>query len=101
MEFPPATLRRFGANLPAAGGAYFRLFPYRFVEAGLREAEALGVPGTFYIHPWEWDEEQPVFKVPSLTRIRHYGGLRKTWSRLQRLLHTFRFDAIRESLEGR
>ena len=26
-EVPPATMRLFGRNLPAAGGAYFRLFP--------------------------------------------------------------------------
>ncbi|MQA90964.1 MAG: DUF3473 domain-containing protein [Gemmatimonas sp.] len=98
LEFPPATLRRFGTNLPAAGGAYFRLFPYGFVEAGLRQAEARGVPATFYIHPWEWDEGQPVFDVPSFTRIRHYGGLGRTWGRLQRLLRTFRFNSIRASL---
>lgn len=99
LEVPPATIRRFGTNLPAAGGAYFRLLPFGLVEAGLRQAERLGRPGTFYIHPWEWDEGQPVLPVSRLTRLRHYGGVPRTWPRLQRLLGRFRFDSIRTSYE--
>lgn len=94
LEVPPATLRRLGLNLPAAGGAYFRLLPYALVRAALRDAERRGVPGTFYLHPWEYDADQPRFAVSALTRIRHYGGLARTWSRLERLLHEFRFTSI-------
>lgn len=93
-EVPPATLRRLGLNLPAAGGAYFRLLPYWLVSAGLHDSERRGVPGTFYIHPWELDPAQPRFPVPALTRIRHYGGLARTQGRLERLLSQFRFTAI-------
>jgi polysaccharide deacetylase family protein (PEP-CTERM system associated) len=93
-EFPPATLRRLGLNLPAAGGAYFRLMPYSLVAAGLRDAAARGEPGTFYVHPWEVDPEQPRFPVSWLTRLRHYGGLGGTAARLERLLHEFRFTSI-------
>ena len=74
-EVPPATLRVLGVNLPAAGGAYFRLFPYALVASALRAFERRGVPGTFYIHPWEIDPEQPRFAVPAMTRMRHYEGL--------------------------
>lgn len=93
-EVPPTTLRRLGMNLPAAGGAYFRLLPYGLVAAGLRDAERRGRPGTFYIHPWEVDPDQPRFPVSPLTRIRHYGGLARTAERLERLLSAFRFTAI-------
>jgi polysaccharide deacetylase family protein (PEP-CTERM system associated) len=96
LEVPPATLRRLGVNLPAAGGAYFRLLPYALVRAALRDAERRGVPATFYLHPWEYDVDQPRFAVSALTRIRHYGGLHRTWSRLQRLLSEFRFTSIAE-----
>src|SRR5690606_9757447 len=34
LEVPPATIRLGGATLPAAGGGYFRLFPYGVVRAG-------------------------------------------------------------------
>lgn len=97
-EVPPATLRRWGVNLPAAGGAYFRLLPYGLVRAALKDCERRGAPGTFYIHPWEIDPDQPRLDVPWWTRLRHYGGLRRTESRLQRLLGEFRFTSVAETL---
>ena len=99
-EFPPATVRSGPAVLPAGGGAYLRLFPYMLVRAGFKAAERTGVPATFYIHPWELDPEQPRVNVPMRTRIRHYGGLRRTVPRLRRLLAEFEFQPIIETLES-
>lgn len=93
-EFPPATLRCLGATLPAAGGAYFRLLPPWLVTAALRGAARRGAPGTFYIHPWEWDPGQPRLDVPFLTRIRHYGGQASVLGRLEHLLKAERFCSI-------
>ncbi len=94
LEVPPATLRWLGVNLPGAGGAYFRLLPPQLVRSALRAAERRGQPGTFFLHPWEIDAEQPRFAVPLLTRVRHYGGLAGVWRRLERLLEEFRFVSI-------
>jgi len=93
-EVPPATLRRFGVSLPAAGGAYFRMLPYMLVQKALQDCECRGVPGTFYIHPWELDPEQPRLAVSWLSRARHYSGLDRTGLRLERLLSEFRFAAV-------
>ena len=97
-EIPPATLRWAGIRLPAAGGGYFRLLPYGVVRAALRQCERRHVPGTFYIHPWEIDPDQPRVRVPWLTRTRHYRGLGVTARRLERLLTEFRFTPIRETM---
>ena len=97
-ELPPATVRKFGVNLPAAGGAYLRLLPGGLVRAAIREAEQRGAPATLYIHPWELDPEQPRIPVSIATRIRHYGGLRRTAPRLRKLFEEFRFTAIADSL---
>lgn len=97
-EVPPATIRCGKALLPAAGGAYFRLFPYTLVRSGLRSAERRGVPGTFYIHPWELDPQQPRLPVNMKTRIRHYGGLQRTAARIRRLLAEFTFQPIADTL---
>ncbi len=94
LEVPPATLRRLGVNLPAAGGAYFRLLPYGLVRSALRDAEQRRVSATFYVHPWEFDADQPRFDVNAVTRLRHYGGLARTWGRLDRLLGEFSFVSI-------
>jgi polysaccharide deacetylase family protein (PEP-CTERM system associated) len=101
LEVPPATLRLMGLNLPAAGGAYFRLLPSVLVRAALRDAEARGQPGTFYLHPWEYDAGQPRFAVPFLTRVRHYGGLAGVLPRLERLLGEFRFASIADGMQLR
>ncbi|PYP31999.1 MAG: hypothetical protein DMD49_06920 [Gemmatimonadetes bacterium] len=85
VELPPATVRRWGVTLPAAGGAYFRL---------LQDCERGKVPGTFYIHPWEVDTHQPRLRVSWPARIRHYGGLGRTVPRLERLLTEFRFNSV-------
>jgi polysaccharide deacetylase family protein (PEP-CTERM system associated) len=97
-EIPPTTLRWGGLRLPAAGGAYFRLLPYGVVRAAFRQCERRGTPGTFYIHPWEVDPGQPRLDVSWLTRVRHYGGLRWTMPRLERLLTEFRFTAVRDTV---
>ncbi|HWZ27442.1 MAG TPA: XrtA system polysaccharide deacetylase [Gemmatimonadales bacterium] len=93
-ELPPATLRRLGVNLPAGGGAYFRIFPYTVVRAAFADFDRRGVPGTFYMHPWEIDPDQPRQRAPLSSRLRHYTGLSRTLPRLERLLAEFRFTAI-------
>ena len=97
-EVPPATLKIGRAVLPAGGGAYLRHLPYWFVYSALRSAERRGVPGTFYIHPWELDPAQPRMRTPFLTRVRHYGGLSRTAPRVKRLLSSFRFQPIAATL---
>ena len=100
VEIPPTTLRWCGMRLPAAGGAYFRLLPYGLVQAAFRQCERRGVPGTFYIHPWELDADQPRVPCSWLTRVRHYGRLRATAPRLDRLLAEFPFTAVRDTVPG-
>lgn len=98
VEFPPTTLGAPPVLMPAGGGAYFRLFPYQFVRMAFSSAEQRGVAGTFYIHPWELDEAQPRLPVSWKTRIRHYGGLRRTVPRLRALLRDFEFQSIAATL---
>jgi hypothetical protein len=52
----------------------------------------------FYIHPWEFDAEQPRLPLPLMTRVRHYRGLRNTEERVERLLTEFSFTALRDGL---
>lgn len=98
-ELPPLTVRHWGATLPAGGGGTFRQLPLAYTLRALHALEREGRGGTFYIHPWEVDPEQPRVKGTSLlTRVRHYRGLSRTEARLKRLVATFRFRSIRETL---
>jgi polysaccharide deacetylase family protein (PEP-CTERM system associated) len=93
-ELPPLTLRRAGLTLPAGGGGYLRLLPYKLVHAALADCDRRGVPATLYVHPWEIDAEQPRLPVPWWVRARHYGGLRRMYPRLERLLSRFQFTSV-------
>ena len=98
-EIPPATLRLLWRNLPAAGGAYFRLLPYFWTQHSLRSARDRKVPATFYIHPWELDQERPQDLVlPRLVQLRLFGGRAGVWPRLERLFSEFRFRPIVDTL---
>lgn len=95
VEFPLSTARLWGKNLPVAGGGYFRIFPYAYTRWGLRRINNQDQqPAVFYLHPWEIDPQQPRMRGSLLSRFRHYTGLTRTESRLQRLLCDFQFGPL-------
>ncbi len=95
-ELPITTVDIFGRNLPIAGGGYFRLLPYAITKWGLNRVNQLEQkPFVFYLHPWEFDPEQPRMKGIGLkSRFRHYLNLHKTENRFKRLLDDFEFTSI-------
>ncbi|MGO1463522.1 MAG: XrtA system polysaccharide deacetylase [Marinobacter sp.] len=98
-EFPLTTAHMLGLSIPAAGGGYFRQFPYPLFRYLFRNASGFGSrPQVFYLHPWEIDPEQPRYNDASwFSRFRHYTNLDKCYSRLDRLLGDFRFGTVSES----
>ena len=98
LEFPLPTRRVLGRNLPATGGAYFRLYPYFVTRANVRALEREGIPVVFYLHPWELDPDHPRVPFHWKPRATHYVNLRSTRPRLERLLADFRFTTLAEVL---
>lgn len=96
LELPITTTRLLSRNLPAGGGGYFRLLPYRASRWAIARVNRIDrEPAIFYFHPWEIDPHQPRIKgVSAKTRFRHYLNLHRTESRLRRLLSDFRWDRI-------
>lgn len=101
-EIPLTTLRLFGVTLPAAGGGYFRLAPYRLTKWAIdRAGRGNNVPCVFYVHPWEIDPDQPRQRqAPPLSRFRHYHNLCRTEFRLRRLLRDFNWGRIDQVFFG-
>jgi polysaccharide deacetylase family protein (PEP-CTERM system associated) len=97
LELPLATLPLGPLRLPAAGGGYLRHLPFRLTSRALCEAERQGAPAVIYVHPWEFDPEQPRLPVGRLAEFRHYRGLGDMAPRLERLLTEFRFTSVRRS----
>jgi len=102
LEFPLTTAAVMGYRMPAAGGGYFRLYPYALSRGLFQRATANGTtPAIFYLHPWEIDPDQP--RVPGaslLSRFRHYNNLDRCLSRLQALIDEFPFGTVSDSLRS-
>lgn len=96
LEIPITTLRVGGVNLPASGGGYFRLLPYRVSRWMIERVNAVDRESAiFYFHPWEIDHSQPrIANIGAKTRFRHYLNLQRVEGRLSRLLTDFRWDRI-------
>lgn len=96
-EIPVSTIRLGKKNWPVAGGGYFRLFPLCLTRIALRHLNGEGQPAVIYLHPWEFDPQQPRISGASLlSRFRHYVNIDKTANRLRALLEEFKFGPIRD-----
>ncbi|SHJ57293.1 polysaccharide deacetylase family protein, PEP-CTERM locus subfamily [Malonomonas rubra DSM 5091] len=95
-ELPITTLRLGNRNLPIAGGGYFRLLPYSVTRWGLKRINCKEKqPFVFYLHPWEFDPEQPRMEGCSAkSRFRHYLNLSRTEARFKQLIRDFDFGPI-------
>lgn len=94
-EVPPSTVKCLGVRLPIAGGGYFRLYPYAVLRALLRKLEGEGSALVMYMHPWEFDPDQPRMEGSMVSKMRHYLNLHKTEGRMRALLRDFSFAPIR------
>jgi polysaccharide deacetylase family protein (PEP-CTERM system associated) len=102
LEFPLTTAKLLGYSMPAAGGGYFRLYPYALSRWLFRRAtDNNRTPAIFYLHPWEIDAEQP--RVPNaglLSNFRHYNNLERCLPRLRNIIADFPFGTVSDSLRS-
>lgn len=97
LEIPPASVKLFGHVVPVVCGGHFRLAPLNVSRWAIQSINQEGHAAVIYLHPWEFDPEQPVIEGTSWSsRMRHFVNIRRTESRLQRLLAEFRFDRLDE-----
>jgi hypothetical protein len=97
VEFPVSTWTLLGRNFPVGGGGYFRLLPGAVSRAALRSI-ARERPLCFYLHPWEFDPDQPRVSASPGKRFRHYLNLSRTLPRLEALLASLPFGTMQEVL---
>lgn len=97
-EIPMSVMRIGKWNVPVAGGGYFRLYPLWLTRSAIRRLNADATPANVYLHPWEFDPEQPrIGGVSRGSAFRHYVNLGRTESRLRRLLKEFSFGTMRSA----
>ncbi len=101
VEIPPSTVHLLGRNWPVAGGGYLRIFPYWLTRMSVQRINRHDhAPAIVYMHPWELDVDQPRLEAGAVTRFRQYTNLRRTESRVRRLLDEFSFAPIRDVIRA-
>jgi polysaccharide deacetylase family protein (PEP-CTERM system associated) len=79
FEIPISTLQYRSRHFPLGGGAYFRLMPLMLFSRLVKRKLIRDNLYNFYLHPWEFEPDQPRIKKIKLNyRIRHYTNLKKT-----------------------
>jgi polysaccharide deacetylase family protein (PEP-CTERM system associated) len=72
VEIPIAPVSVGGLLIPFSGGFYFRLHASRFLDWSRARLNAAGQPAIYYVHPWEYDLEQPRMDLPPHWRFFRY-----------------------------
>ena len=98
VEVPIAAAPLSGTRVaPVGGGAYLRLYPYRYTAAGIRRINRIDQqPACIYLHPWEMDPQAPKLANGFISRLRTYTGLAGMPRKILKLLADFRFSTLSE-----
>ena len=100
LEVQLSYLPVLGKPFPWSGGAYFRLLPYFLYKRGIKKILRDKSVFVFYLHPWEIDPGQPKIKnIKKSYQLRHYSGLSRAKSKLEKLVKDFKFSSINSGLK--
>ena len=99
VEIPPLTARMLGANIPVGGGGYLRLLPSGILRRAIGRAERAGRVAMIYLHPWEFDPDQPLLPMSRTSRFRHRVKLSRTEAKLRGLLSRFDFGSAIDAVD--
>jgi len=94
----PSTLSPFGKKVIFSGGTYFRLLPMSLIEKGFEQYKKNGQPVMLYLHPWEFNKDQPKRKVPFKQKVLQSPITFTTEKKLNFLLQKYKFVSIRDYL---
>ena len=97
-EFPPLVARTPLVNLPLGGGWGLRVFPYPMIRSAIRSLNRKGQPALIYLHPREFDEDNPRVRLPLAKKFVVHARLERAEKRLHRLLDDFPFTSVSDVL---
>ncbi len=92
---PPHKINTLWEIPVSTGGGYFRLLPYVYTKRKIESLNKKNLPAVIYLHPWEFDTQQPRIKASALSRFRHYVNIDKNERKLRQLLKDFKFGPMR------
>lgn len=96
-EFPINTYSILGKNIIFSGGGYFRLVPYPFLKYFMNNSNYVMT----YLHPRDFDPEQPMIEgLSAFRKFKSYVGIKGSLSKLDRLIEDFNFVDLKDAEES-
>lgn len=75
-----------------------RILPMWFTQYALWKVNRESLPVILYMHPWEFDSEQPKLNLGFVQTKRHYYNIDKNIKRLSRLIQSGEWVPFRKIL---
>jgi hypothetical protein len=97
-EVPPLVGAASLVNLPLGGGWGLRTFPYPLIRTAIRKLNHQGQPALIFLHPREFDRNNPRMRLPMVKRFVLNAGFESTEKRLDYLLNDFTFTTVSDVL---
>ncbi len=94
----PSMIEVFGRSLVFSGGSYFRILPRGIINRGFSIYIRHNQPVMIYVHPWEFNKDQPKRKVPLIQKVLQSPITFTTERKLTYLLQRYSFTSIKEYL---
>jgi polysaccharide deacetylase family protein (PEP-CTERM system associated) len=98
-EFPPMVGSTPLVNLPLGGGWGLRVFPYNLIRSTIRELNRQGQPAVIFLHPREFDGNNPRIRLPLAKKFVLDARVVRTEKRLERLFDDFGFTSVSNILK--
>lgn len=94
----PSYIDILNKKLLFSGGTYLRLLPIKFIEYCFESYRRRNEPVMLYIHPWEFNKDQPKRNVPLKQKILQSPVTFTTEKKLEILLNKYKFTSIKDYL---
>ena len=89
----------FGKKIPAGGGFYLRVLPVRNSIGAIENYNKQKIPATLYVHSWELTPEfMPKINLPLKENFVTFHNIKKTYSKLEKILKSFKFLSFKDYL---
>ncbi len=98
-EIPPLVATTPMVNLPLGGGWGLRTFPYTLIRSTIRKLNRQAQPALIYLHPREFDPQNPRIRLPLIKTFVLCAGIERTEKRLARLLDDFKFTTVSDAIK--
>ena len=95
LEFPLIVGKFLGKTMPVSGGFYLRSLPLKTAFSSISNYEKQNIPATIYVHSWELTPEfMPKISLPLKENFITYHNIKKTYSKLEKILKKFHFNSF-------